>query len=350
MLTNGGTMSALQTLRAIGGYLNEAQEQVSSGLSVRKAEDNVAYWSISTTMKSDNKASQAVTDGIGLAKAVLDTTYNGMDGIREELVSIRNLMITAIAMPAPETDGYSNWTDYQPDEIYAGSNVAKIDGEIYQHWQQINAIVDASSFSGVNLLKNDSDEPELPGATAEFTTGFADGRILKASIDLKDTTMINYNRTVDNLWGQPGAENMGYIDGILWGANIIFPITYVDDDGGVKKNENIYTLRNMEVRISADDLDRDDYYNSTINQMDERIQAVVDGMGSVGAMQQRVVLQDEYNNKLMDNIDGGVSRLVDADMEEQSAKLSAAQVQQQIAIQSLSIANNAPQAMLTLFQ
>jgi flagellin len=348
IMTNNGAMAALQTLRAVGGELTDTQEQVSSGLRVGKAADNAAYWSIATTMRSDKKAMGSVSDSIGLAKAVLDTTYNGMDSIREELVTIRNLIITAQGLPAPSTDGYSNWTEDQPDSIYDASQVAKVDGEIYQHWQQIDSIVNASSFNGVNLLRNDKDEPVLPGAKTEFTTGYANGQVLSISIDTKDTTMINYNRSVDNLWGAPGSENMGYLDGTLWSANIIFPLTYVDG-AEVKTNENKYTLRNSEVRIAFDNLDRDYYYNALVGQVDERIQAVVKGMSVVGSAQKRVDLQDEFNSKMMDNVDKGVSRLVDADMEAESAKLSAKQTQQQLAVQSLNIANQTPNTIITLF-
>jgi len=343
-------MTALQTLRAVSGDLTKTQQQVSSGLRVGKAADNAAYWSIATTMRSDKKAMEAVSDSIGFAKAVLDTTYNGMDAVREELTTIRNLVITAQSLPAPETNGYVNWVDYQPDSTYDTSLVAKVDAEINQHWKQINSIVESSSFNGVNLLKNDKSEPSLPGAKTEFTTGYVNGQVQSISIDTKDTTMINYGRTLDNSWGAPGSENMGYLDGVLYFGQITFPITYVDDNGDVVKNENQYTIRNSEVRIAQAGLDRNEQYNLFVNQLDERINAVVSGMSVVGSAQKRVDLQDEFNKNMMDNVDKGVGRLVDADMEEQSAKLAATQTQQQLAIQSLAIANQSPQNVLTLFQ
>ncbi len=350
LITNVSAMSALLTLRNVSGDLMKTQQQVSVGLRVGQASDNVAYWSISTTMNSDKTAMSAVSDSMGLAKAVLDTAYNGMEAIREELTSIRNLVITAQGLPVPETNGYSNWTENQPDSIYDASQVAKVDGAINQHWQQINAIVEASSFAGVNLLKNEATEPDLPGATRQFTTGFANGRVQTIEIDLKATTMINYGRTEDNQWNQPGSENMGYLDGILWSANIIFPITFVDYDGTVAKNENPYTLRNSELAITADNLDRNEYYNALIGQITQRIGAVTDGMAEVGATKQQVDLSDAFNLKMIDNVSAGVSRLVDADMEEQSARLTALQSQQQLAIQSLNIANQTPNTVISLFQ
>ncbi len=346
ILTNSGAMAALQTLRTVNNGLAKTQQQVSSGRRVGQASDNAAYWSIATTMRSDKKAMGAVSDSIGFAKAVLDTTYTGMDNVREELTTIRNLIITASSLPPPATDGFSNWIDYQPDEIYEGSQVAKVDAEINQHWQQISSIVNSASFGGVNLLRNETNEPALPGGKTTFSTDYVNGQVLTVSIDTSDTTMINYGRTVDTFWGQD--SNMGFLDGTLAGANLIYPITYVDG-GVVKANENIYTLRNSEVRIAADKLDRSDYYNDLVNQVEERIQAVTSGMSTVGSAQKRVAMQDEFNTRLMANVDSGVGRLVDADMEEESAKLSASQTQQQLAIQALSIANQAPSLISRLF-
>ena len=64
----------------------------------------------------------------------------------------------------------------------------------------------------------------------------------------------------------------------------------------------------------------------------------------------RIELQENFVGALSDSIDSGVGRLVDADMEEESSKLTALQTQQQLAIQSLSIANSSAQNVLTLFR
>ena len=55
--------------------------------------------------------------------------------------------------------------------------------------------------------------------------------------------------------------------------------------------------------------------------------------------QERIDLQKDFISSLMDSIDRGVGQLVDADMNKESTRLQALQVQQQLGIQSLSIAN-----------
>jgi flagellin len=70
----------------------------------------------------------------------------------------------------------------------------------------------------------------------------------------------------------------------------------------------------------------------------------------LGSLQKGIDLQTDFVSKLSDSIDSGVGRLVDADMEEESSKLSALQTQQQLAVQSLSIANSSSQNILSLFR
>lgn len=59
--TNISAMAGSQTFRGISSGLYRTQAAVSSGPRVERASENAAYWSISTTMKSDNKALSAVS-------------------------------------------------------------------------------------------------------------------------------------------------------------------------------------------------------------------------------------------------------------------------------------------------
>ena len=83
----------------------------------------------------------------------------------------------------------------------------------------------------------------------------------------------------------------------------------------------------------------------------EELDGLEDKALSTGATKAYVVdLQEEFVSKLTESIDKGVGRLVDADMNEESTRLKALQTQQQLAIQSLSIANSSSQNILSLFR
>ena len=84
--------------------------------------------------------------------------------------------------------------------------------------------------------------------------------------------------------------------------------------------------------------------------VDSILSQITDAASNLGAIQKRVSMQEDFVANLMDSIDSGIGRLVDADMNEESTRLKALQTQQQLGIQSLSIANTNSQNILSLFK
>ena len=84
--------------------------------------------------------------------------------------------------------------------------------------------------------------------------------------------------------------------------------------------------------------------------IDRQLLAMTSAASSLGSIQSRLDLQENFVASLIDVIDKGIGRLVDADMNEESTRLKALQTQQQLGIQSLSIANTNAENILTLFR
>lgn len=66
IMTNTSAMTALQSLNHTNKQLSVTQARISTGYRVAEAENNAAYWSIATTMRSDNGALSTVKDALGL--------------------------------------------------------------------------------------------------------------------------------------------------------------------------------------------------------------------------------------------------------------------------------------------
>ncbi|MEM9099184.1 MAG: flagellin, partial [Pseudomonadota bacterium] len=80
------------------------------------------------------------------------------------------------------------------------------------------------------------------------------------------------------------------------------------------------------------------------------IDSVIDAQAVFGTAENRLEIQNEFMSTLIDSFKSGIGTLVDADLEEASARLQSLQVQQQLGTQALSIANQAPQSILALFR
>ncbi|MBY5666842.1 hypothetical protein [Rhizobium leguminosarum] len=191
IITNNGAIAALGTLRSINGRLTHTSQQMSSGLRVATASDNAAYWSISTSMRSDVKAMNAVTDSVGLAQGVVDTAYAGMESVFDNFVEIRNLVITASDMPRPGFEDVVKPT-FSLDPEYAKSDVYRIDQRIQQLQDQAKSAMLSASFSGANLLYHSKNEADKASQQVfSFTTGYSDGRVQTLDIKAMDTLLLN---------------------------------------------------------------------------------------------------------------------------------------------------------------
>ena len=307
ILTNNAAMAALQTLRGVNDSLKDTQGRVSSGYRIDKAADNAAYWSIATTMRSDNKALGAVSDALGLGAAKVDTAYTAMDNAIDVVTEIKAKIVAATEKGVDKT---------------------KIQEELDQLQDQLVSIAQSASFSGENWVAGAS------GTKSVVSSFVRDG---SNAVSVKMTDYVLDAGTLGNvLFGMNSNGTIQTTSGIIGTA---FNGTYGNT---VIVMPSIYAL---------------DITNFTQGQLDGALsgvelvlQAMTNAGSQLGSISTRIQLQETFVSALTDSIDSGVGRLVDADMEEESSKLSALQTQQQLAIQSLSIANSSAQNILSLFR
>ena len=87
-----------------------------------------------------------------------------------------------------------------------------------------------------------------------------------------------------------------------------------------------------------------------LTRLDDSITQLNAALGGIGAEAKQIQAHNSFVTKLIDTLESGIGNLVDADLAKESARLQALQVQQQLGAQSLSIANQAPQIILSLFR
>ncbi|MGR9412331.1 flagellin [Rhizobium leguminosarum] len=296
--TNNAAMAALQTLRGINQGLQETQAHVSSGYRVGKASDNAAYWSIATTMRSDNKALSAVSDALGLGAAKVDTAYSAMDSAIDVVGDIKAKLVAA-------TEN--------------GVDKAKVQEEISQLQQQLMSIAQSASFSGENWVAG-------ADGTKNVVSSFVRDGSNAVSVVMTDY-ILDDSSSGNVLFGMSGGS-VETSTGILGTSNGATGSVYAMDITN-------FTLGEIQ---------------SALTNVESALKAMTSAGAQLGSISKRIELQENFVSALSDSIDSGVGRLVDANMEEESSKLSALQTQQQLAVQSLSIANSSSQTILTLFR
>ncbi|WP_206064801.1 flagellin [Nitratireductor mangrovi] len=317
ILTNASAMTALKSLQATNKALATTQARISTGYRVAEASDNAAYWSIATTMRSDNKALLTVQDALGLGAAKIDIAYTGINNTIDVVDEIKAKLVAA----------------REP-----GVDRAKIQAEITALQGQLTSNAAASSFSGENWLSVDSSAASYNASksiVASFTRA-SDGTVSVSTITINTDSVKLFDSAVD-----AAAAGTGILDG-----------RYDTATGALLADQSAggFTVANLDISAltnNAADLTTLDNY---IRGVDDAISRMTKAASDLGAAKKRVDLQVSFVNSLMDAIERGVGSLVDADMNKESTRLQALQVQQQLGIQGLSIANASVQGILSLFQ
>ncbi len=303
LLTNAAAMTALQTLSATNKNMETTQARIATGLKVGSAADNAAYWSIATTMRSDNKALSTVKDALGLGAAKLDVAYTGLNSAIEVVDEIKTKLVAA----------------REP-----GVDKSKIQSEIASLQKQLISNSGAATFSGENWLSVDSSATGYSATksiVASFTRDSA-GAVTVGTIDVDITSTELFDAN----------DQSGILD-----------TTFTTTGGGA------VTVSVSDLDITAAGIDNTDI-DEMIAAVDGALSSMTTAASDLGAAKKRVDLQNSFVSNMMDAIGRGVGQLVDADMNQESTKLQALQVQQQLGIQALSIANQSSQNILSLFR
>ena len=315
--TNVAAMTALKTLQQTQSMLETTQSRVSTGLRVAEASDNAAYWSIATTMRSDNKAMATVQDALGLGQAKVDVAYTGLAAAIDVVDQIKTKLVAA----------------REP-----GVDRSKIQSEIGELQNQLKSIAGSASFSGENWLSIDHDA--ATDLKAEIVSSFnrgADGSVSVGTIELTVSGFALFNTNGDGAGNGTDTDQSGIIDKSRTGATTV----------GATAASTTFNLEELDISgVTVTNIDID----NMITGADAAVQEMTTAAAELGASKARIAMQTDFIGNLMGAIERGISTLVDADMTAESTRLSALQTQQQLGIQALGIANGNAQSILGLFR
>lgn len=315
--TNTSAVSAVQVLRSLDRDLATTQNRVATGLRIGSAADNAGYWSIATTMRSDNRALESVADSLGLASAKTEVAATGLDAAIGIVQEISAKLISA-REPGVDRD--------------------KINAEITQLKNQLVTTAQSSAFSKENWLYNTNTAAiGIKKMVASFQRA-SDGSTSVSTIDFDTASSV-------------------LIDTQSPSRGLLMKATTGTQPSGTTTTTASYFLVNIagvtgytgsEIKISSTTSDTN--LAGMISATNSILDSLTNSAATLGAVNSRITQQGNFVRTLSDIITRGVGRLVDADMNEESTRLKAIQSQQQLAIQALAIANSSAQNILQLFR
>jgi flagellin len=390
ILNNPSALSALQALAMTQQSLATVQNQVSTGLSVATAADNSSYWSIAAQLTADSGVVKASNDALSQGQSLLATASSAINSVITTINSIQTALTQAT----------------EP-----GAQIADINTSLASLGKQLTDAVTAASFNGLNVLNGSVASLNFVAGfnataaggtinTIAFTTQALYGLTTGGtSTSTTSQSTVTDTTTMAQLQAQfaANASNTTPVTAgtvtATYGTDAIFAdatnqaltvqsvglngtattttYTALDANGNsiaqggtptfaaaasyavtttvtTPGSQNLLVqngtdLTNFSVTGAAS-------ASTALNAVAQALSAVTNYAAQIGATQDRMTTAATFNTALMTNYANGVSGMVNADMNTASTKLQALQTQEQLGIQSLSIANQNAQLILKLFQ
>lgn len=403
ILTNTSAMVALQTMKSISMNLAKTTADISTGKSVANAKDNAAVWAISKTMESDVEGFKGISDSLALGSSTIAVARQAAETVTKLLTSIKGKIVSAQEQ------------NMDRDKLQTDIDALK---------SQIDSVVGAAQFNGLNLVNNNTAVDILSSldrasdgtvSASKITVtgqdlstgGYVTKAVFDASsdgvsasfdtagffIDAASTGTIAFDAAATFVKGDRISINIA-------GKSASYTVTQADEDAttpadlvavGLKKaieglnitgltvdydqgtagtlvvsnntesSAGVATDINVALQFNnvgagglgaLDGIDVTTTANATtaLGNIDTLLDLAITAATEFGSVGSRIDIQKDFVSKLTDAMKAGIGSLVDADMEEASARLQALQVQQQLSTQALSIANQQPQSLLSLFR
>ena len=372
--TNAVSMAAIRSLSGINRDLAGVQSRIESGLKINKANDDPAVFSIAQRMRADLNGLEKVRDSQAFGKATLSVMRDALTKVSNELASLKGTI----------TQGQQQGLD--PNQINT---------QITASLANIDVYVNSATFNGVNLLNNSTATLRVMrdiagGATTIASTNNTTGpgglnltglnvasgafrMTFGALLDPADgegvrvvvgTRTFAYEFNMDAaLTATPGPNTtvrqveILATDSPLQRLSKMMTVMRQDGFDATFENDGSITIRNATnvlnggagmtamagVTVAA-------IGGSAIAQVDGALNTVGARLANISAGLRQVEELHAFSANLRDSLREGLGALVDADLAEESARLTSLQAKQQLAVQSVSIANQQSQAILGLFQ
>jgi flagellin len=391
LLTNASALTALQSLDMTQSNLQTTQKQISTGLKVGSASDNAAYWSIAQSLQSDNGVLGAVNDSIAQSQSILGAATAAINNVITTIQSIKTVLSEA---------------------ENPGADFAALNTSLQSLGQQLTNAVQGASYNGLNIINGSAastlnfvsgynvsstgvatfnsialttqsligtgttattssqpsitDTPTLTSITALTANGatlaygsnvitttagtdptvgppFVAGTSGTVSIESQDLAGVITTTTYSAVDANGNAESTATLISTLGSAtqgSLQVSVTTTPPKGLLTQGATNLTNITVATGTAA----------TQMTDVNAALTAITKYSSILGSTSNSLTNASTFNASLQNNYTTGVGALVNADMNQASTRLQALQTQQQLGVQSLSIANQSSQLILKLFQ
>ena len=284
-------MSALKTqanLNNATNSLNTALNRMSTGLKINSAADDAAGMFVASNLNTQIRGSKVAQSNVATGINVLQTAEGDFGVIEDNLLRIRDLATQAA------------------NGVYDQKSLTAMEDEVKARVDEINRIAKSSNFNGLNLLDGSISQRDKSG--------------LRLQVGANSATETNAIYVAPEVFDSASAQALG-----LYGANSVNNFTSI---------EEAFEFASTAAKFIAD--------------VDVALQNVTTRKATIGAVQNRLNSAADSLVTTIENATSAKSTIMDADIAEESANYTKAQILQQTSATLLVQANQLPSLALNL--
>lgn len=263
------------------------------------------------------------------------TALQNLNKTTQDLQQVQGRINTGLAI-ASAKDNAAVWAIAQGQRADIGSL-----GAVKMSLDRATSIADVASTAGQTIS-------DLLVQMKEKVTAAMDPSIDTASRNALDSDFKSILRQITQVVSNANFDGANLLDGSV--TQIKF-IANAQANGFITLSSQNLSLGGSIITVpSTASLTTVTFATAVLAQLTTSISNTNQALGNLGSQSKQIANHSDFVQKLTDQLTSGVGNLVDADLAKESARLQALQVQQQLGTQALSIANAAPQVILSLFR
>jgi flagellin len=263
------------------------------------------------------------------------TALQNLNKTTTDLQEVQNRINTGLAINTAK-DNAAVWAIAQGQRADIGSL-----GAVKMSLDRATSIADVASSAGQSIS-------DLLVQMKEKVTAAMDPSIDTASRNALDSDFKSILRQITQVVQDASFDGANLLNGSV--SQIKF-IANADATGFITLSSQNLSLGGSIITVPATaSLGTITWATTVLGQLTSSISQTNQALGNLGSQSKQIANHSTFVQQLTDQLTSGVGNLVDADLAKESARLQALQVQQQLGTQALSIANQAPQVILSLFK
>ena len=343
--------SNLASLKSIQGQMDATQERLSTGKKVNSAIDNASSFYQSRALTNRAGDLDALLDSMGQGIQTIQAANEGIEAVTSYVEQLKSVAESAYAL--------------DPTSATYADQIASYEEQFNRIQEEITKLVNDASYQGINLLKGGRLMVTFNETRSNKFEILGDDILTEMDIQgvdtwaLEETTQLTEDKTTEEieLKDDAGAGDEGTVpEGSVIYTNDGGTTTFVKNgdvyyelqgDGTADRNDapgGTMVVHRVPVESYGASID------ATINSIAEATDYLRSYATELGNNYAIIQTRQNFTDALIDVLETGSDNLVLADMNEESANYLALQTRQQLAINSLSLASQSAQSILSLFQ